>query len=293
VIWRFGIFELKDGELRRSGAIVKLPPQPMGVLELLLENAGELVTREQIQRRVWGEQTFVDFDRNLNVCMTQIRATLNDDADSPRFIRTIPKRGYMFLPPVEKVGEPIAPITKAIEVSAPSRRSNLGIAALFAVVVLSSIAAAWAFWPHHAEVDSRSRRIMIAVLPFEGPAEESGLIDGLVDELITNLGSLQTSRLGTIARTSVMHYRKSPADLKQVARELNVQYVVEGSVRRDGSRLRVTARLVNASDQSLAWTDTYPPTQSRFLRNRDSTRSALHRSLRRAGRFLRLSCQVR
>jgi TolB-like protein/DNA-binding winged helix-turn-helix (wHTH) protein len=253
VIRRFGIFELKDGELRRSGVIVKLPPQPMGVLGLLLEHPGELVTREQIQRRVWGDQTFVDFDRNLNVCITQIRSVLSDDADSPRFIRTIPKRGYMFLPPVETLPVQISPLTVPEE-----RKSNFGVAAIFIAVVAMSIAGAWMFWPHHMAADSPNpHRIMLAVLPFEGPSEESGVIDGLVDELISNLGSLQTSRLGVIARTSVMRYKKSPADLKQVAHDLNVQYALEGSVRRDGDRLRVTARLVNVGDQSLSWTDAY------------------------------------
>lgn len=249
MIWRFGNFELKDGELRRNGSFVKLPPQPMGVLELLLEHAGELVTREQIQRRAWGEQTFVDFDRNLNVCMAQIRSALNDDADAPRFIRTLPKRGYMFLAPVEKADE-IAPLSPVIT----PPRSNFALVLVFAIVVLASIGSAWSYLRKPAEAPATSHRLMLAVLPFEG---DDNLATGLLDELISNLGTLQTSRLGVIARTSVLHYRKSPPDLKQLARELNAQYAVEGTLRRDAGRLRVTARLIDLADQSLAWTDVY------------------------------------
>jgi TolB-like protein/DNA-binding winged helix-turn-helix (wHTH) protein len=244
VIWRFGNFELKDGELRRNGSFVKLPPQPMGVLELLLEHAGELVTREQIQRRAWGEQTFVDFDRNLNVCMAQIRSALNDDADSPRFIRTMPKRGYMFLVPVERDTPPPA---------TTQPKSNIAAAVVFGLVALASVAGAWAVL-HKPADQNPPHRLMVAVLPFDG---DDNLATGVLDELISNLGTLQTSRLGVIARTSVLHYRKSQTDLKQLARDLNVQYVVEGTLRSDAGRIRVTARLIDLSDQSLAWTDVY------------------------------------
>jgi TolB-like protein/DNA-binding winged helix-turn-helix (wHTH) protein len=275
VIFRFGNFELKDGELRKAGVMVKLPPQPMSVLQLLLENAGELVTRDQIQRRIWGDQTFVDFDRNLNVCMTQIRAALNDDADSPRFIRTIPKRGYMFLPPVERVNgiesvgalepPPVRPPVRAeqsIHVQRPNgiQKSNIWLALVFVIVAVTSVAGAWAIWPRPA-APPLPHRIMVAVLPFEGSPTEEPIVDGLADELISSLGSLQTDRLGVIARTSVMHYKSSRPDLKQIARDLNVQYAIEGSVRTDASagagRVRVTARLVDVADQRLIWTETY------------------------------------
>src|SRR5258708_2322367 len=105
LLLRFGVFELdpKKSELRKAGILVKLPRQPFQVLQLLAANAGELQTREQIQREVWGDGTYVDFDRNLNVCITQIRAVLNDDAESPRFVQTVPRKGYRFLAQVERV----------------------------------------------------------------------------------------------------------------------------------------------------------------------------------------------
>src|ERR1700736_3183769 len=104
---RFGTFELdpRNGELRKAGALVKLSRQPFQVLCLLAANPGQLLTREQIQREIWGDGTFVDFDRNLNVCITQIRAALHDDSESPRFIQTVPRRGYRFVAPVERLGE--------------------------------------------------------------------------------------------------------------------------------------------------------------------------------------------
>src|ERR1700692_2592855 len=116
----------------------------MGVLELLLENAGVLVTREQIQRRVWGDQTFVDFDRNLNVCMAQIRAALNDDADSPRFVQTVPRRGYRFVAPVERVtaGERGAP---AVIVAPLPARAGRWLA-LAAGLILAVAAAGYLGW---------------------------------------------------------------------------------------------------------------------------------------------------
>jgi len=112
-ILRFGAFELdvQNGELRRAGALIKLSPQQLQVLQLLAENAGQLLTREEIQREVWGSDVFVDFDRNLNVCIAQIRSALSDDSDAPRFIQTIPKRGYKFIAPVERIGVPSALIS--------------------------------------------------------------------------------------------------------------------------------------------------------------------------------------
>ncbi len=281
MIFRFGNFDLKNGELRKSGVLVKLPPPPMGLLQLLLENAGELVTRDQIQRRIWGDQTFVDFDRNLNVCMAQIRAALNDDADSSRFIRTIPKRGYMFLPPVENVdrvngveqvgavesapAQPPVRAEQSIRAQPPVRvqKSNAWLVLVFAVIAVTSIAGAWAIWPRPA-APPLPHRVMVAVLLFEGSAAEEPIVDGLADELISSLGSLQTDRLGVIARSSVMRYKSSTPDLKQIARDLNVQYAIEGSVRTDAGagRVRVTARLVDVADQRLMWTETYEDGQT-------------------------------
>lgn len=251
---RFGNFELdsKSGELRKSGALIKLPPQPTAILQLLVDNASTLVTREQIQRRVWGDHTFVDFDRNLNVCMAQIRAALNDDADAPRFIRTIPKRGYMFLGPVERLGEPVQP-----QAVARSRWKPVTLLLLMLAIALVGFFA----WRRTVPPE----RVMLAVLPFEGGPEDALLVDGLTDELISLFGGIQGDRLGVIARSSVMRYRQHP-DLREVARVLGVQYAIEGTVRREPGRVRVTARLVRMADQSLSWTDSFEDDASNLFR---------------------------
>ena len=251
---RFGNFELdlKNSELRKAGVLVKLPPQPLTLLTMLAENAGDLVTREEIQRQVWGGQTFVDSDRNLNVCMAQIRAALGDDADAPRFIRTIPKRGYMFLPPVER----IAPRPNEPKPNRPIWP--------FILLILCLLVSAGYFALHRPA--TAPARTMIAVLPFESATANDPLVDGLTDELISHLGSVQTGRLGVIARSSVMRYRSSRPALREVARDLNVQYVVEGTIRRDQNRVRLTARLVKTADQSVDWTESYEDDEANLFR---------------------------
>ncbi|MBZ5601198.1 MAG: winged helix-turn-helix domain-containing protein [Acidobacteriia bacterium] len=253
---RFGNFELdlKNGELRRGGVLVKIPPQPMALLALLAENAGELVARDEIQRRIWGGQTFVDADRNLNVCMAQIRSALGDDADAPRFIRTVPKRGYMFLPPVERVAPPSPVIAEPRRLPWIAPAVALGLVAIVAGIFV---------WRRPAPEPSR---VTIAVLPFESSSEDASLSDGLTEELISHLGSVQTERLGVIARGSVMRYKSSRPPLRDVARDLNVRYLVEGTIRRSGQRVRVTARLVKAADQAVDWTESYEDDAANLFR---------------------------
>jgi DNA-binding winged helix-turn-helix (wHTH) protein/TolB-like protein len=245
---RFGNFELdlKNNELRKGGVLVKLAPQPMTLLGLLAENAGQLVTREEILSEVWGGQSFVDSDRNLNVCIAQIRASLGDDADAPRFIRTVPKKGYVFLLPVQRVGEGTAALQKR---RTYGTGQALAAAVLIAVLIAGGAYLTWRPW----KTPAGSNRVMIAVLPFESVAPDDPLVGGLSDELISHLGGVQTERLGVIARSSAMRYRSA----RDAARDLNVQYVVEGTIRRDRDRVRLTARLVKAADQAVDWTESY------------------------------------
>lgn len=250
---RFGDFELdlKNQELRKAGVLIKLPPQPMTLLALLAQNPGELVARDEIQRQVWGGQTFVDSDRNLNVCVAQIRSALADDADSPRFIRTVPKRGYMFLPPVQRISP---------RPNEPKRKLPRAALWIAIALILSAFVAITAIeWKRPP-----SARLAIAVLPFDSATPNDPLVDGLADELISHLGSVQTERLAVIARGSVMRY-KTPPDVRQVARDLNVQYVVEGTIRRDQDRVRVTARLVKSSDQAVDWTGSYEDAEANLF----------------------------
>jgi TolB-like protein/DNA-binding winged helix-turn-helix (wHTH) protein/Tfp pilus assembly protein PilF len=255
LILRFGAFELdlQKHELRRAGVLLKLSPQQFQVLRLLAENTGQLQTREDIQREVWGTDTFVDFDRNLNVCVAQIRATLNDDSDAPRFIQTVPKRGYKFIAPVERIATAAAVQPAAAPARRWARPKWLWFEAALAACVLITVG--YATWHR----PTRPVRTMLAALPFEnltGDPKEELFTDGLTEELISQLGSLSPDRLGVIGRTSVMRYKNAPHGIDQVGRDLQIDYVLEGTVRRSDGRIRIAARLIKVADQAQVWTDT-------------------------------------
>jgi len=257
VLLRFGAFELdlQNNELRRAGVLLKLSPQQFQVLRLLAENAGQLQTREEIQREVWGTDTFVDFDRNLNVCVAQIRSTLNDDSDAPRFIQTVPKRGYKFIAPVERVGAPVEqPPVEPARRSAGSRRTSMIVTAV-TLIGAALVGAGYLRWRQPAP----SNRVMIATLPFEnlsGDANQDMFTDGLTEEIIGQLGSLNPQRLGVIGRSSVMRYKGAPRGIALVGRDLHVDYVVEGTVRESAGRIRIAVRLIQVADQGQIWNDT-------------------------------------
>jgi len=259
---RFGPFQLDlgTGELWRNGEAVRLQQQPARVLALLVRQPGRLVTREELRRHLWGDGVFVDFQRGLNFCIMQIRDALGDDAETPRFVETLPRRGYRFIAPTE----PVAPATLLVP-AAPARPRarwrlvalRAGLAAALALAVLTS---GWTRAGRGGVVTgSTGAAARVAILPFEliGPSEGAPIADGLTEEVIVETGRVAPGRLGVIARTSVERYRGQPLDLARLASELGVDYVMEGSVRRDGRRVRVTARLVRCSDQSQAWAETY------------------------------------
>ena len=260
-ILRFGAFELdlQRNELRRAGVLLKLSPQQFQVLRLLAENSGHVLAREEIQREVWGADTFVDFDRNLNVCVAQIRSTLNDDSDAPRFIQTLPKRGYKFIAPVERIATALPDDPPA----RPSARPNWLWFAVAAAIL--GILAAYAA----RRVSIPAERTMLAALPFEnltGDPNEDLFADGLSEELIGQLGSLNPDKLGVIGRTSVMRYKTEPHSIDQVGRDLHVDYILEGTIRRSDGRIRIAARLVKTRDQAQVWTDTSERAESEMFR---------------------------
>ena len=257
LVLRFGAFELDlpNGELRRAGVLLKLTPQQFQVLRLLAENSGQTLTREEIQREVWGSDTFVDFDRNLNVCVAQIRATLNDDSDAPRYIQTVPKRGYRFIAPVERVGAAIPAVPEPVAARPASNwRWIAGVAAI--IVVSLAAGAAYLYW---RGTPASSNRVLIATLPFEnlsGDTSQDPFADGLTEEVISQLGALSPARLGVIGRSSVMRYKSAPHGIDQVSRDTHANYVVEGTVRKSAGRVRITMRLIQAADQANIWNDT-------------------------------------
>jgi TolB-like protein/DNA-binding winged helix-turn-helix (wHTH) protein/Tfp pilus assembly protein PilF len=266
-ILRFGAFELdvQNGELRRAGVLIKVSPQQLQVLQLLAENAGQVLTRDEMQREVWGTDVFVDFDRNLNVCVAQIRAALNDDSDAPRFIQTIPKRGYKFIAPVERVGGALKDLPMPPALTPARSRSFWIVRSAIALLAGCAAAALFFYWRQPAP----PQRVIVAALPFEnlsGDSKEAVFADGLTEELIGQLGSLNPDRLGVIGRSSVMRFKGAAHGIDQIGRELHADYVIEGTVRRSEGRVRIAARLVKVADQAQVWNDTSERNESEMFR---------------------------
>jgi TolB-like protein/DNA-binding winged helix-turn-helix (wHTH) protein/Flp pilus assembly protein TadD len=282
---RFGTYEvsLQSGEVRKAGMRIRVQQQPMKLLEILLERPGEVVSREELRGRVWTNETFGDFDQALNIAIAKLRSALEDSAENPRFIETLPKRGYRFIADVSVVNadpHPEKSASRAGELPdsqekkmraghetqrdglttmtiAPKRRLRpMGRVIVALALVLSlSILVAWLF-------RSRGRAPMgirsLAVLPLDnlsGDASQGYFADGMTDELITDLS--QISALRVISRTSVMLYKGARKPLPQIARELNVDAVVEGTVLRSGDKVRITAQLIDASTDEHLWSQSY------------------------------------
>ncbi len=253
--YRFGTFQLdvQSGELRRNGVKLRLPGQSFQVLLRLLQHPGEVVTREDLHRELWPADTFVDFDEGLNAAVKKLRAALSDSAENPRFIETLPRRGYRFIAPVTRVEAEAAVAAAAAAAARPSfwRRPALWIAA----GVLLAVGAAARFWPSRpAPAPIRS----LAVLPLQDLShdpQEEYFSEGLTDELITRLASLPGLRVISFATTK--EYKDTRKPLPQIARELNVDAVVEGSVLRAGGRVRVTVQLAEAVTGRNLWAASY------------------------------------
>lgn len=269
---RFGVFEAdaRLGTLTKQGRRVPLQEQPFQVLAMLLERAGDLVSRDELRARIWP-QTVVDFDHGLNKAVSKIRDALGDSADSPRFIETVASRGYRFLADVSPVadpapqpaeGNPVLPHEDAIALPAtstvtvpPKRRTNVrwywGVAAFIGIGLLVAL------------ISSRSRPgsaplRSLAVLPFQnlsGNPSQEYFADGMTDELINNLG--QISALRVISNSSAMPYKAAHKPLPQIARELNVEALVEGSVLQFGDKVRINAQLIRLPADEHIWAHSY------------------------------------
>jgi TolB-like protein/DNA-binding winged helix-turn-helix (wHTH) protein/Tfp pilus assembly protein PilF len=260
--FRFGLFEvdLTARELTRQGRRIPLQEKPFQTLVFLLSHAGEVVTRDDLRHHLWPADTFVQFDDNLNTAIKRVREALGDAADNPRFVETVPRRGYRFLVPVESSGPPATVIPKQQpDGRLPQRREpllSLGIS-LGATVLLFVLARPWSAHAPAAPAHSRS---VLAVLPFRnlsGDPAQDYVSDGFSEELIAHLGRLNPSRLGVIARSSVIRYKTAPADARMVGRDLDAGYVLEGSVRRAGGRIGITAQLVEVQSQTHVWSETW------------------------------------
>ena len=272
----FGLFELdlRAGELRKHGLRIRLQEQPFQVLVMLLEHHGEVVTREELQKRLWPADTFVDFDHGLNKAISKIREALGDSAESPRFVETVARRGYRFLAEVRAAdttpGTSPVPATQAPASTEARDRSNLAgepampkpvarpVARMVSLFVVLLVIATLAVWKFYSWKRSSAVIRSLAVLPLESlsnDASQEYFADGMTDELISDLG--QISALRVISRTSVMAYKRTNKPLPQIARELNVDAVVEGTVLHSGDQVRITAQLIEASSDKHLWSQSY------------------------------------
>jgi len=274
---RFGTYEvsLQSGEVRKSGLRIKVQQQPLKLLEILLQRPGEVVTREELCSRVWPNETFGDFDQALNIAIAKLRTALGDSAENPRFIETLSKRGYRFIADVSVVDPNVLPrkpesggtVPAATEAEhalpaiglAEVRKGRLwtrrwGLVLLVLVLGMSILA----LWVFRSRAPAPTGIRSLAVLPLEnlsGDPAQNYFADGMTDELITDLA--QISALRVISRTSVMVYKDARKPLPQIARELNVDAVVEGSVLRSGDRVRITAQLIEAPTDKHLWSQSY------------------------------------
>jgi TolB-like protein/DNA-binding winged helix-turn-helix (wHTH) protein/Tfp pilus assembly protein PilF len=284
---RFGEkFELErqSRKLYRDGRLLRLERIPTEVLLLLIEKNGQIVTREEMIQKIWGDGVFFDTDNSINVAIRKVRHALRDDPDNPQFIQTITGYGYRFIAtlplespdPIAKTPAPIIPqpasdvpniteLTEANDIlpaeTLPRRSLFWRVAGVAALAGILVAALAVYLQSHKARVAGvPGGRSMLAVLPFDnftGDAAQEYFSDGLTEEMISQLGNIDPAHIGVIARTSVMHYKHSQESLSQIGKELGVQYVVEGSVRRDSNRVRVTAQLIRVTDQSHVWARQY------------------------------------
>src|SRR5689334_22927774 len=292
---RFGKFELnvRTGELFSIGtpagsAKVLLREQPFQILRILVERQGNIVTRQEIRRVLWPNDTVVEFDRSINVAMTILRKALADDADHPQYIETLARRGYRLIAPVEwqqsSPADTPASTEGQISEREPGTRKYSHKAAVLVASAFVLAFIGYMSWRQFRDITPQpSKRIMLAVLPFEnltGDPSKEYLADGLTEQTISQLGRLNPEQLGVIARTSVMGYKHKNERLDQIGRDLSVQYVLENSLRESGGNLRLTAQLIQVKDQTHLWSQDYDYPAKDILRVQDGVAKAVAHEIR-------------
>jgi TolB-like protein/DNA-binding winged helix-turn-helix (wHTH) protein/Tfp pilus assembly protein PilF len=295
---RFGVYQcdFRAATLSKNGIKIRLSDQPFRLLAVLLGRRGELVSRQELREQLWPNDEFGEFDDGLNTAINKVRAALDDSADNPRFIETVPRRGYRFIAPVEVLPEPAAemsgqatkparvPAAPAIEpdpsmgLGSPRRGNIARIGAGAAAVALIAVVAVFAWWRgHDRRISADAARIQsIAVLPFDNfsaDANQSYFADGMTEELITDLGELGSLRV--TSRASVMRYRDASKPVQRIRDELGVDAVVEGSVVRSGNNIRVDARLVDTADDRQIWAQSFTQSERDIIALQDDIAWAL------------------
>ncbi len=266
-VYQFGPFtvDARTGELSHAGRRTPLRDQSVQLLLALLEQPGELITREELAGRLWAAGTFVDSDRGLNKAINHLREALGDSAEQPHFIETLPRKGYRFIAPVSFTGQD-AEAAPPADTPRPSsrRRWLLAVGVLIAVIGIAIGAGIGGVLRRAASLPPRIAGL--AVLPLENLShdpEQQYFADGLTDALITDLAKMGSTRI--TSRTSVMQYRGTKKSVREIGRELNVDAVVEGTVTYAGDRVRVTAQLIQVSTDMHLWADAYERDVSSIL----------------------------
>lgn len=253
-------FDCRNGELRRNGTSLRLQPQPAKVLAVLIRRAGEVVTRQELAEDVWGSETFVDFEQGLNYAVRQIRSALRDDAEQPRYLETLPKRGYRFIATVapqvvESQREPPFPAA----VSDLQQRQGRWYSSVAGLTTLSlAVALLILGWVMSRSGANRRSVQSLAVLPLRNLSNDPGqeyFTDGMTEELITDLA--KSAGLRVISHTSVERYKNTTTPLPEIARQLGVDAIVEGTVMRSADKVRITAQLIDARSDRHLWADSY------------------------------------
>jgi len=284
--YEFGPFRLDpaEGLLQREGQAVPLPPKVFETLRVLVESSGHLVEKEELMRQIWPD-TFVE-EANLAQNIFTLRKVLGEGGGGPEYIETVPKRGYRFVAAVQKI-EDVAASEMPGRVESPigeaQARKAKNIVAVVAVasVVFGVGLVMWQWLRPRAAPPAE--RVKLAVLPFEnlsGDAEQDYLSDGLTEEMITQLARLNPDRLAVIARTSSMHFKGSKKTVAQIGQELGVDYVLEGSIRREGERLRISAQLIQVKDQTHVWAENYERDVGDLMAVQDQVAQAIAAEIR-------------
>jgi DNA-binding winged helix-turn-helix (wHTH) protein/TolB-like protein len=250
--FRFGTFEFDAAktELRRDGILVHFQSQPAKVLKLLVGQAGQIISRDHLRAAIWGEETFVDFERGLNVCIAQIRSVLGDESTSPRFIRTVPRRGYQFIHPVERIAVPA--MTERTERHESRTFPWRIFVAFLAAVVILIVAVALQF-RCTGESDSP---VIVAVTPFDNETGDPGInsfCNDLTDTLVQQLTASGQDGYQVIGNASVLRVPRDQRNLVKIAESLHANYVIVGQVQGGGSKTRILAHLIHMPEQTHVW----------------------------------------
>jgi DNA-binding winged helix-turn-helix (wHTH) protein/TolB-like protein len=252
--FRFGLFEFDAArlELRREGMLVRLPQQPAQVLAFLIERANQVVSRDKLRNAVWGDQTFVDFEGGLNFCISQIRSALQDDSTQPVYIRTVPKIGYQFIAPVQRLSAP-QPEEAGIERASRATVSRR----MAALVVAMAVLAVGGFLTYRFPLSkAQTRAPILAVLRFDNVSTDSRLTqfsDALSDNVVEQLTSQSRGVYRVIGNAKILRLPREQRDLQAIASSLHAGYAVLGQVQNNGAQVRILAHLIRLSDQTHIW----------------------------------------